>query len=116
MLTDNPLFFIPVSVGFIFIILGFYMLLFPPRKINSLYGYRTTSSMKNQDRWDFAQNYASKEMIKLGFILALSGLLGLIFEPQANLATIMGLAFMIIMIIILIIRVEKALTKKFEEH
>lgn len=28
-----------------------------PKKINSLYGYRTTMSMKNRDTWEFAHHY-----------------------------------------------------------
>jgi len=47
---DNPLFLIPSTSGLIFILAGFIMLKFPPKKINSLYGYRTSSSMKNQER------------------------------------------------------------------
>jgi len=52
---------------------------FPPKKINSIYGYRTASSMKNQLRWDFAQLYASKQMIKYGLLLSMVGLIGLVY-------------------------------------
>jgi hypothetical protein len=50
---DNPLFLIPSTSGLIFMLAGFIMLKFPPKKINSLYGYRTSSSMKNQERVDY---------------------------------------------------------------
>lgn len=44
---ENPLFLIPITSGPLFMIAGLVLLKFPPKKINSLYGYRTNSSMKN---------------------------------------------------------------------
>ena len=116
MIFENPLILIPVITGLIFVIAGFVMLKFPPKKINGLYGYRTKSSMKNQERWDFAQNYSAKEMMKLGFVLALTGLFGFLFEPQEMVGMIIGLGLMILMVILLIVRVESAIKKKFEEN
>lgn len=37
--------------------------LYPPRKINWLYGYRMFSAMKSQAAWDFAQRYSAKLML-----------------------------------------------------
>src|SRR5690554_7384641 len=108
-IIENPLFLIPVMTGLIFVIAGFVMLKFPPKEINGLYGYRTKSSMKNQERWDFAQNYSAKEMVKLGLVLVLTGIFGLLFEPQEMLGMVIGLGLMILMVILLIVRVEAAL-------
>jgi uncharacterized membrane protein len=58
---ENPLVNITFLCGLLFIIAGYILLKFPPKNINSLYGYRTSSSMENQEKWDFAQNYSSKE-------------------------------------------------------
>lgn len=115
MTFDNPLFVIPALTGAIFVVVGIVMLKFPPKKINSLYGYRTSSSMKNQERWIFAQSYSAKEIIKLGAILAFSGVIGLFVHPNVNVATILGLVMMMLTIIILILRVEKAIKNKFGE-
>lgn len=115
MTTGNPLLFIPISSGLIFIIAGIILLKFPPKKINRFYGYRTSSSMKNQERWDFAQIYSSKEMIKVGFLLTLVGLIGLIYHPNEKTGMILGLGFLIIIIIALLIRVESAIKNKFNE-
>ncbi len=38
-----------IILGIIFIIIGFIFKAFPPKKINSILGYRTLLSMKNQD-------------------------------------------------------------------
>ena len=35
-----------LGVGFIFMLMGIIMFKFPPKSINSLYGYRTASSMR----------------------------------------------------------------------
>lgn len=112
--TDNPLFLIPVATGLTFVLAGLLMLMCPPQKINHFYGYRTSNSMKSKERWDFAQNYSSKEIMKLGVLLALSGLIGFLYQPNKKTATIIGLGLMITTIIVLIIRVESAIKKKFK--
>jgi len=112
----NPLFLIPVITGLIFVILAIIMLKFPPKDINSLYGYRTKSSMQNKERWTFAQKYSAIEMAKLGGILTLSGLMGLFINPDAKTGMFIGLGLMIIMVIILLFRVESAIKKKFNNQ
>ena len=47
-------------VGIVFILAGSIMYVFPPKKINSFYGYRTASSMQSQQKWNFAQTYSAK--------------------------------------------------------
>jgi uncharacterized membrane protein len=112
-LFDHPLFLIPSTSGLIFMLAGFILLKFPPEKINSFYGYRTSSSMKNQERWDFSQKYAALEMIKLAAILTLSSLIGLIYKPDGEVGMFIGLGLMLLMVVILLIRVEKAINNKF---
>ncbi len=113
MTFDNSLFVIPALTGAIFIVVGIIMLKFPPKNINSLYGYRTSSSMKNKERWIFAQVYSAKESIKLGALLVLSGLIGLFIHPSENIATVLGLGMMTLIIVILFVRVEKAIKERF---
>ena len=47
-LTTMPIFAIATLLFIVFRV-------FPPKKVNALYGYRTKRSMKNQTNWDFAQ-------------------------------------------------------------
>lgn len=112
---ENLLFIIPLSMGIVFSLAGLITLKFPPQKINSLYGYRTPSSMKSDERWSFAQSYSSKEMIKLGLILSACSLFGFLttFDNFTNM--IIDLILMIIMVIILLLRVEKAIKNKFDK-
>ena len=73
---ENVLFGLPLATGIIFIAVGALLYKFPPKSINFLYGYRTKNSMKTQERWDFAQIYAAKTIIKVGFILCFCCIFG----------------------------------------
>lgn len=113
--TAENLLLVPLLCGPIFIVAGLMMHFFPPRKINSLYGYRTPNSMENQKRWEFAQKYAAKELIKLGAILSVASALGFWFEPGEDASIYFGLGLMILIIVILFVRVEKAIKNRFSE-
>lgn len=106
---------IALLCGIIFLVAGFIFLKYPPKKINSLYGYRTPRSMKSQERWDFAQDYAAKEMMNLGFFLGISSFMGKFLEMEEDTRIWVGLAMTIFMVIVLILRVEKALNEKFRD-
>lgn len=114
MFFSNPLFIISGFTGLVFAISGIVSLKYPPKGINQLYGYRTKSSMKNIDRWNFAQKYSSIEAIKLGSILALSGLIGLFFNPAPIWAIIFSLVSLLLLVTLLFMRVERAIKKKFD--
>ena len=47
-------------------VVGLVFWMYPPKKINEFYGYRTTRSRKSQEAWDFAQRYSAKLMTILG--------------------------------------------------
>ncbi len=110
---QNPLFIIPVLAGSSFVIIGTIMLKFPPKTINSIYGYRTSTSMKSQERWDFAQCYSAKEMIKSGAILALTSPLSLFYNPTEAIGTAVGLGLMLATVIIWIVKTERAISNRF---
>ncbi|MDD3772465.1 MAG: SdpI family protein [Weeksellaceae bacterium] len=112
---DNLL-YIPLITGPIFMIAGFIMLKYPPKKINYLYGYRTRSSMKSQERWDFAQNYSSKELINLGFFLTLMSFIGKFIEADENTQITAGLILTVLTCIVLFVRVENAIKDKFGKN
>lgn len=111
---ENPLFLILASTGIIFIIAGFIMVKFPPKKINYLYGYRTRSSMKSKSRWDFAQKYSAKQMIKSGGIMLLLSLLGYFINFSTLTAMNIGLGILLLVVFLLLFRVEKAIKEKFD--
>lgn len=74
-----PTFEIPFLAGIIFLVIGTVFYFLPPKKINHFYGYRTLTSMKSQERWDFAQKYSAIKMIQGSiFLLSVSALIMLI--------------------------------------
>ena len=48
---------------------GFAFLKHPPKRVNYIYGYRTTRSMKNQDTWLFAHQYCGRLWLRWGLVL-----------------------------------------------
>jgi uncharacterized membrane protein len=112
-MNENPLFNIVFFGGFIMILAGFVMYKFPPKKINPFYGYKTPSSMESQEKWDFAQYFASKQMMKLGFLLAMCNLVSFITDFDYFTNTFIGLGLIVISVLVLLYNVEKAIKMKF---
>ena len=50
-----------------FTMIGFgrYFMKKAPKEINSVFGYRTSMSMKNKDTWEFAHKYCGKVLVCL---------------------------------------------------
>src|SRR5690606_5945628 len=97
-----------LSVGIIFIVCGLIMYLFPPKKINSLYGYRTAASMKSQAKWDFAQKYSAKIMCLVGLVLIASSFYISSRRIRNDQHAMLGSAILIGSAVSLIVIVEKA--------
>ncbi|MCB0494117.1 MAG: SdpI family protein [Cyclobacteriaceae bacterium] len=69
--------------------------------------------MKSQERWDFAQCYAAKEIIKVGGFILLTASIGLVYQPNESVSTIIVSVIVITAIITLMVRVENAIKKHF---
>lgn len=65
----------PHLIGVIFLLAGLIQKRYPPKEINSLYGYRTTLSMKNQQNWDEGNRYSTALIIKCGWVLVIAGII-----------------------------------------
>jgi len=113
---NNDLFLMGVILGFLFIITGFILLKFPPKNKNFMYGYRTKSSMKSKERWEFAQSYSAKLSIKGGIYFLVLGALGAIVNLSETLNIIVGLGTLLLFCVYLIYKTEKGLKQKFEAH
>jgi len=100
-----------LCVGILFILAGAILYVFPPKKINGLYGYRTSSSMKNQQKWDFAQKYSAKIMMLTGLIFSLIAPSKGLFKTDESTDLAIGMFCTIVGSILMIVVVEKALRK-----
>lgn len=110
---ETPLATLPLLFGLILIIAALLMLIFPPKKPNGIYGYRTQRSMKDQKHWDFAQRYSTKIMMLMGLASMAFSSAGWLFNLNTGVGVSLGLGWIILVCILLIARVEKALKKEF---
>lgn len=104
-IIKNPIALISFIVILIFTI-------FPPKSINSWYGYRTVRSMKNKEQWRFAQKYsANLGLIIISIVLIIQCVLYLIYGSTAvtDLTTV---GLWLIGMAILIFSVENKLKKR----
>ena len=108
-------------VPLIMLFFGLYFKNKSPKEINSLFGYRTTMSMKNKDTWEFAHHYCGRLWLVLGMImLPLSVIPMLCFINQD--IDVVGIAggiiegIQVVILLISIFPTEKALKKTFDEN
>ena len=63
-MNTAEIFIAHLSCGPLMLILTFIFMNYPPKKINSLYGYSTRRSMKNQDVWQTANTISLKYLFQ----------------------------------------------------
>lgn len=73
-----------IFVSLFILLIGVLFKLFPPKKINGFYGYRTFSSMKDIKSWNYAQKIGAYSFIIIGLIYLVIGLLFLLFNYSNN--------------------------------
>ena len=112
---------IDLLLPFTMIGVGKYFLKTAPKNINTVFGYRTSMSMKNKDTWIFAHKYCGKIWFISGLImLPLSVIVMMfVFGGLENVvgtvgAVLCGIQF--IPILISIILTEKSLNKTFDKN
>lgn len=92
-----------------------------PKRINSLFGYRTVMSMKNRDTWEYAHNYCGKLWYKCGLIslpLIITVMLLVSGKSIAVIGCVGGVlcVFELIPLVCTVIPTENALKKSFDEN
>jgi uncharacterized membrane protein len=107
---------ITLSLGLIFFVVGLLLKILPPKRMNSIYGYRTSSSMRNLDTWTAANNYSAKLMIFEGISLTVIGLISPAIPDMGIIGTGIAIGFLIFSVIVLIIATEKYLNKIFDKN
>jgi uncharacterized membrane protein len=111
---ESPLLIICSTTGVIFLITGFFRDKFPPKKINYLYGYRTSASKQSQEAWDFAQEFSSKEMTNWAWIEISAGIAGLFLHFNKNVELGVALTLITMSCVFLFLKTEKALKQRFK--
>ena len=88
---------------------------FPPKKINRLYGYRTSRSVASQEAWKASNHYSSKLIL---WFLIVTCICQIVFyqylsEPNAILSTS---AVMVTLLLTIIPMTEKYLKDHFDDE
>ena len=110
-------------LGVIFLLAGLIQKRCPPKEINSLYGYRTTRSMKDQQHWDEGNKYSKQFMLNCGWVLLVAGILLSItlnffnIDPKlkAWLQVALVVAGSVVVVIVLFTKTEKHLKDTFND-
>ena len=97
------------------LVMGTLLAACPPKKINILYGYRTTLSMASQEAWDYANPLCGKIWLITGAALAAlvaADKLALPFKPEyiSLFHAVIGMTLLILPIPF----IEKKLKTKFK--
>jgi len=100
--------------GVIFCAMGTYLYHYPPKKINYLYGYRTGSSMKSQERWTFAQKFSALQMAKGGIAMIVISLLAYFVPLSVDIKQFTGVGVVVACCAYLFFTTEKALKTNFQ--
>lgn len=105
----------PIFPFVIITIVGIITKMYPPKKINPYYGYRTARSKSSQAAWDFAQKYAGHLMSAWGGAALFGMILQRMVMPEnaGNLTTITALILALVVIAGVVIFTERELKKHF---
>ena len=113
----------PQLVGVLIYLAGMLMQKFPPKKINGFYGYRTLSSMKNQQIWEVANRYSAKVMARRGILcfiisIAVTILLNYLVADERKIERFMAattICSVILLAVLVLILTERHLQKTFKK-
>lgn len=108
-------------IPFTMIGFGYFFLKKAPKNINTLFGYRTTMSMKNKDTWEFAHKYCGKLWYVWGMILLFLTVIPMLWvlgKSEGMIGTIGGILCGIQMIPLIgcIFPTEHALKRHFDAN
>ncbi len=90
------------AVPEILLLMSIIMYLFPSKKINYFYGYKTTKSTLNQECWDFSQRFYSLHSLWVNFLLTLTHIV-LILKNVFNYQLVFGVISILLTFLIILI-------------
>lgn len=103
------------TLGGIMIAISLITLIFPPKKRNAIYGYRTRSSMKSQEAWEFANAFSSKVMIAISLVMiVLAAVLPLDQWGEVP-GVLISTGIVVALVIILFVITESQIKKRFPD-
>ena len=104
-----------LSVNGLLFLMSIIFNLFPPKKINNFYGYRTPRTIQNQDIWEFANSVFNKTLLSYSAIGFLASML-LTYLYQNLMDSWFPMAFFIFTLLVCIIKTENLLNQYFDKE
>ena len=108
----NPYYYV-LSINGLLFLFSIIFYFFPPKKINSLYGYRTNKTMKNETVWKFANTFFIKQFL---IYSAVSFAAALIFVFISKDISWQPMAIMLLSLAVSVIKTEQEVNKNFDEN
>jgi uncharacterized membrane protein len=109
----NPYVYV-LSVNGLLLFFSILFYFYPPTKINGLYGYRTNTSMQNEDIWNFANGFFNKTLLKYS-VISLAATLLLVCISSVEI-TWQPMVIMLLSLAVSVIKTEQALSQNFDEE
>tara|TARA_B100001059_G_C17591382_1_gene454827 strand:- start:376 stop:738 length:363 start_codon:yes stop_codon:yes gene_type:complete len=107
---------VQLACGPLILFFSFIFSKYQPKKISTIYGYRTTRSMSNNDIWEFANKVSAKYMIIASLATILFQLLGIIFNYTSEDFVLVSYSFLIISLGLSIWKTEIEINKFFDKE
>lgn len=95
--------------GLIFFIFGLLLMIYPPKEINSVFGYKTANSMKNLKSWKKGQYLGGKGMLILGSVELIFGLSSFYISFVEIYSSYFGFTIMFIGLLLIYLYTEQKL-------
>lgn len=103
-------------IGPLMLLFSIFFILFPPKKINHLYGHRTKISMLNLDTWKFANTSSSRAMFLVSILTCAIQLIGITSGFENDDIILYSTVFLVAGLIIGTLLVEKKLKEIFDNQ
>ena len=108
--------FLHLLIGPLMLLISLIFFYFPPKKINLIYGHRTTLSMKSQDTWNEANKRSIHMMLLVSALTCILQLIGIIFNINLETTILYATVFLVAGLIIGVIVIEKQLKTIFDKE
>ncbi len=108
---NEQLIWLHLGFGPLILLVAAVFVVFPPRKINYLYGYRSYRSMKSQQAWDLANRFSARYMVVAALMTCLVQVITIIWLPLKQSFTASA-AFMIVALLSVIPVTERKLKER----
>ncbi|WP_299626423.1 SdpI family protein [uncultured Tenacibaculum sp.] len=102
-----------LSVNGLLFLFSLIFYFFPPKKINSFYGYRTPRTMQNQNIWDFANNFFNKQFLIYAGVSLVGAFLLAIINPKI---TWQPMILLVLCLAVSVVKTEQELNKFFDKE